>query len=433
MGVPISTHSVMRARPVVRRALAATASMLLLVGITTLVPVASASAASLDTSDPAAVAAAYASQYVPSTTDTIGWTGSTSGCKAGATSSQSPAVTLSAINYVRSLAGLDPVSFDPALSAKAQQAALMMSANSALSHDPPSSWNCWTQTGHDAAGASNLALGAGGGKAVGLYMSDPGTGNAEVGHRRWVLYPQATTFGTGSTSNANDLYVFGKTAAAGAFSNPDWVPWPSAGYFPEPLEPSGRWSLSTNASWKYDLSHATVSVKDADGTALKVTVDQTAQGYGNDTLVWEVAGLVKPAAGKEADYTVTVNGMKNGSQTLSHSYVVQLFNPDSVPTPPTPAPAAQNSSSLDRISHSVGCARSAVCTRPDTSVRPTSTMQQVPSSTGSTTAVSHTAATTKTSATSAARAPASSTFPTTASSGGASPDAASESPEPLGG
>ncbi|HEY4269289.1 MAG TPA: CAP domain-containing protein, partial [Galbitalea sp.] len=201
MGVPISTKSAARARPVLRRAFAATASILLLAGITTLVPVASAGAASLDTSDPAAVAAAYTSQYLPSTTDSIGWTGSTSGCNAGTTSSQSPAVTLGAINYVRSLAGLGTVSFDPALSARAQQAALMMSANSALSHDPPSSWKCYTQTGADAAGASNLALGAGGGKAVGLYMSDPGTGNAEVGHRRWVLYPQATTFGTGSTSN----------------------------------------------------------------------------------------------------------------------------------------------------------------------------------------------------------------------------------------
>lgn len=432
MGVPNSTHSVVRARPVVRRALAAAASMLLLVGITTLVPVASASASSLDTSDPSAVAAAYLSQYVPSTTDTIGWTGSATGCKAGATSSQSPAVTLSAINYVRSLAGLDPVSFDPALSAKAQLAALMMTANSALSHDPPSTWKCYTQTGADAAGASNLALGAGGGKAVGLYMSDPGTGNAEVGHRRWVLYPQATTFGTGSTSNANDLYVFGKTAAAGAFANPDWVPWPTAGYFPEPLEPSGRWSLSTNASWKYDLSHATVSVKDANGNALKVTVDASAQGYGNDTLVWEVAGLVKPGPGKEADYTVSVNGMKNGSQTLLHSYVVQLFNPDSVPTPPTAAPPAQNSTGPDRISHSVGCARSAVCTRPGTSVRSTATLQEAaakatPKSTNTTTAA------TKASATSAARAPASAAFPTTVGSGGTSSDAASETPEPLGG
>ncbi|HEY4267042.1 MAG TPA: hypothetical protein VGM94_02510, partial [Galbitalea sp.] len=226
---------------------------------------------------------------------------------------------------------------------------------------------------------------------------------------------------------------------AGSFANPDWVPWPTAGYFPEPLEPSGRWSLSTNASWKYDLSHATVSVKDANGNALKVTVDATAQGYGNDTLVWEVAGLAKPAAGKEVDYTVTVNGMKNGSQTLSHSYVVQLFNPDSVPPPPTPAPAAQNSSSLDRISHSIGCARSVVCTRPDASVRPTSTLQQVPSTTASSTTASHSATATKTSATSAARAPASSSFVTTAGSGsgsgsgGASSDAASESPEPLGG
>jgi len=428
MGDPFSTRSVVRACRPGRRALAAASSILLLTGLVCLVPVASASASVLDTSDPAAVAAAYTSQYVPSTTDSIGWTGSTTGCKAGSTSSQSPAVTLSAINYVRSLAGLSPVSFDPALSAKAQQAALMMSANSSLSHDPPSTWKCYTSTGASAAGSSNLALGAGGGKAVGLYMSDPGTGNEVAGHRRWVLYPQASTFGTGSTSNANALYVFGKTASAGAFANPDWVPWPTAGYFPEPLEPSGRWSLSADASWKFDFSHATVSVKDADGNAMKVKVEPAEQGYGNDTLVWEVSGLVKPAAGTESDYTVSVGGMKNGSQTVSHSYTVQLFNPDSLPTPPTPAPPAQNSSSIDRVSHSLPCARSAVCTRPDASVRPTSTMQQVPSS-GS---VRNTSVATKAAATSAARPPARSTLANTSSGGGAS-DAAAETPEPLGG
>lgn len=114
----------------------------------------------------------------------------------------------------------------------------MMSANRTLLHDPPPTWACYTQVGHDAAGSSNLALGAAGAGAVALYMDDSGLDS--VGHRRWVLYPPQSAMGSGSTSNANALYVFGgQTAPA---SPPAWVEWPSSGYVPLQVEPSGHWS-----------------------------------------------------------------------------------------------------------------------------------------------------------------------------------------------
>jgi hypothetical protein len=47
---------------------------------------------------------------------------------------------------------------DSALDADAQAAALIMDANGALSHQPPPSWDCWTQSGYDGADNSNLYL-----------------------------------------------------------------------------------------------------------------------------------------------------------------------------------------------------------------------------------------------------------------------------------
>jgi hypothetical protein len=89
------------------------------------------------------------------------------------------------------------VQLDDVYSGKAQQAALMMSANGQLSHNPPPSWLCYTAEGAQAAGSSNLYLGRFGPAAITGYVYDAGSGNYAVGHRRWILYPQTQRMGTG--------------------------------------------------------------------------------------------------------------------------------------------------------------------------------------------------------------------------------------------
>jgi uncharacterized protein YkwD len=281
----------------------------------------------IDTTSQAAVTAAYKSLYLPAMDDTVDWTGSISGCDAGTTSADSQRLSLDAINFTRALAGLDPVTLDPALNADAQQGALIMAANSALSHDVPTNWKCYTKQGSAAAAHSNLYYGVSGAQAIGGYLNDPGSTNTAAGHRRWILYPATTEMGTGSTSTTNDLYVIAQNAAAGSYADPAWVPWPTAGYFPDPLEPSGRWSLGGDAEHNYNFAKATVSVKNSSGTPLPVVVNTPAYGYGSDTLVWQVSGLGMPSGVAPLDYTVSVKGIVVGGKTISHSYVVKLFNP----------------------------------------------------------------------------------------------------------
>ena len=274
----------------------------------------------IDTSDRAEVADAWRSRMAPNLDVPSGWTGSVPGCVAGHPSADAQRATLASLNFVRAMAGLDPVSFSGALSSQAQEAALIMTANHALSHDPPRSWDCWTQTGADAAGRSNIGLTSGqmtAGRSVELYMDDAGSMNHAVGHRRWVLNPFATTMGNGLTSDANALYVMGATSTRHA--NPAWVPWPTNGWFPTQLQPAGRWSLSSGRA-RADFRRATVTVRHA-GVTLPAKRFYPHDGYGRPTLVFQVRGLHATGA-----YRVIVRHIR-GTASPRHAWTVRLFRP----------------------------------------------------------------------------------------------------------
>ncbi len=277
-------------------------------------------AGALRTSSRAAVRQAYYARYAENLKVPTSWTGSTGSCDPGVISPASHAATLQSLNFVRSLAGLQPVRFSPRLSAKAQQTALVMAANRSLSHSPPSSWRCWTPTAYSTAGRSNLALAypeMSSGDVVRLYMDDSGASNTAAGHRRWVLNPFAGVMGNGSTTEANSLVVIGKSNYRRA--NPAWVTWPTAGWFPAPMEPQGRWSVSSGRS-SADFSRARVIVRKIRGPRMAVTRYAPHNGYAMPTLVFDVAN-VRPGG-----YRVFVTGIR-GAGRATMSYPVRIFRP----------------------------------------------------------------------------------------------------------
>ena len=74
-------------------------------------------------------------------------------CDAGTTSAAFRDSVLLRLNYFRAMAGVPAdVTFSDTYNAKAQQAALMMSVNNQLSHNPPTIWQCYTADGAEAAG-----------------------------------------------------------------------------------------------------------------------------------------------------------------------------------------------------------------------------------------------------------------------------------------
>lgn len=282
-------------------------------------------AGSVDTRSRDAVNNSYWSNYAAKLSLPINWLGgSILGCLPGITALSSDNATLTALNYVRSLAGLAPVTFSPALNASAQRAALIMDANDALDHYPSSNWRCWSQTGATSASRSNLALAwpeIQAGEIIDLYMDDRGSDNLAAGHRRWILNPFSTVMGSGSTSTANALTVIGPTSSSRP--NPRYVQWPTAGWFPSTMEPGGRWSLSAGLS-TIRFGRAQVKVY-RNGVQVPVTRYGVHYGYAQPTLVWQLA----PSVPRTGNFRVVVTHIRRLGirRALSYAYNVNLFTP----------------------------------------------------------------------------------------------------------
>lgn len=158
---------------------------------------------SVDASDRNAVLAFYHEVYLASQNyaATHGWTGDVAACIAGTTSADLKEDVRRRVNYYRAMAGLPAnITFTAAKNAKAQKAALIMSYEGALSHNPNVDFPgnpCLSADGQEAASKGNLSLGSYGPGAIDGLMEDDGGNNAVVGHRRWILYSRAQEMGTG--------------------------------------------------------------------------------------------------------------------------------------------------------------------------------------------------------------------------------------------
>ncbi len=273
----------------------------------------------INTQDRLAVVDAYLNTFLPTQSVPIGWTGNNASCVAGTISPAAQQATLTAVNYFRNMSGVNDVSFDSALSSSAQQAALIMSAQGALSHFPPPSWKCYTTEGANAAGKSNIALGFAGAKAITAYMDDFGSGNEVVGHRRWIQNPFIQTMGSGSTSNSNALWVLNSSAG----NSPTWISWPPAGYVPKDLI-YNRWSLSRDGA---DFSAADVSMT-VNGQAINRTiVSSNAVGYALNTIVWESTIPNLKTTTNDISIQVTVSNVRVNGQPQTFQYRVTAIEP----------------------------------------------------------------------------------------------------------
>ncbi|BDV32109.1 CAP domain-containing protein [Microbacterium terricola] len=292
----------------------------------------SAKVSLMNTSSKASVASAYKRILAPAERTSVGWTGRISTCTPGTEASRSKRATLNAVNFYRALVQLDGVRFADKWNSQAMRNSLLMAARGQITHYPSKSGKCWSQAAYDAASTSNLFIAWGysglspatGARAISGYMDDSDGNNILVGHRRWILYPPTSIMGTASTNSTNTLKVIG-TSTAKTFASPTWMEWPSAGYFPTQLEPQGRWSLSASSS-SVDFSSAKISVKGPGGKSLKVTKYPVTDGYGPNTVSWQVAGVAAPSGSAVRSYTVTVSGIE-GATASRYSYTVKIFRP----------------------------------------------------------------------------------------------------------
>ncbi|GAK57787.1 SCP-like extracellular [Candidatus Vecturithrix granuli] len=277
----------------------------------------------------------YYSHYVGSEGVAMGWTGNHVSCTAGTTTQAFKDVMLLELNYFRAMAGIPAgVTFFNEYNNKDQQTALMISVNGQLSHDPDSSWTCYTEEGKEGAGKSNIRMGyptlthniAG-------YMKDKGSSNSAAGHRRWVLYPQTQLMGTGDVPSApgyqwaaNALWVFDShTWDPRPTTREEYVAWPPPGYVPyQVIYP--RWSFAYASA---NFGSATVTMTQ-NGSPISVTQETYVTGYGENTLVWRPLGMADDATWPSehlVTYTVSVSNVLIGGSPRSFTYTVIVFDP----------------------------------------------------------------------------------------------------------
>lgn len=270
--------------------------------------------------------------YAASNGQPLGWTGSVSPCTVGTENQDFIDAGILRVNYYRRLVGLPDVGEEVNASNACRAAALIMDANNNLSHFPPASWTCYSTTGYDAAGHSNIALTSGSfgsGQAIDLYITDNGAGNTAVGHRRWILYPPLTNVGHGDVTQANALWVIEDGAHPTIWgarpATPTIIAWPYAGFFPVARLPGSerRWSYSINGG---DFSATTIEVKDDAGTVLTTSKEAYATGYGDNTLVWQTPGVNTAGIGtSDRPYHVLLRGIAGvAGRTATHYSVVLI-------------------------------------------------------------------------------------------------------------
>lgn len=315
-------------------------------------PIVSASNVGLDTSSRASVVAFYKSDYLTSDTS-LTTNANAATCTKGTTTSTFKTTVLNRINYYRAMAGVpDALTMNSTYSGKAQSAAIMFSANGALDHTPPTTWRCYNAGAAEAAGASNISIGRNGSDSIDTFMRDRGT--PDMGHRRWIIYPQTQDYGTGDVLASNAPGAFGGKANAlwvkdanmrdpRPATRDGFIAWPPPGFIPYQVV-FPYWSFSMKGA---SFSGATVSVT-LGGTSVPLTI--TARGSGptvipENTISFRFNSQADgnqawPNPGEDDVYTVRISGIVGAPQT-SYTYKVTVIDPDRVVQTPTPLPTPE--------------------------------------------------------------------------------------------
>jgi len=234
------------------------------------------------------------------------WSGSVDTCMAGDISADGRANALRMFNLVRWLADLPAVVTEDERNQQAQACALMMTANEALSHDPPADWLCYTELGKKGASTSNISSGPGVSSVL-SYMVDDGN-LTTFGHRRIILANDLGPIGLGSAGKGGSSCMQ-NIGGTGKATKP-WMAWPPPGAFPmqaysdqykRSLDNTG-WSIQSKS---IDLSAAQVTVTSG-GQPKPVKVEQLTGTYGSAKAIRIVLDGWKAAAG--SSYAVSVTG-----------------------------------------------------------------------------------------------------------------------------
>jgi uncharacterized protein YkwD len=264
-------------------------------------------------------------------------------CDAGTLTLSEKQSVLAALNAVRALHRLPPVTYDSSTDIYEQKSALIGVANRALTHTPPTSFYCYTPEGAQGSNQSNLFLAGGytpaSTESITRFLVDEDV--ISLGHRRWVLHPflSQTSFGrvdgvplTGGTTrySAMSLKVIGYPDANLTASDLSYVAYPE-GVYPAQYFRHG-WFMSfsvlanktntwANGVSAVDFANATVQVTGPGGAALQIAErSHNYAGYGlPNFLQWKAFGTQS-----NVDYAVRIAGVRVNGQARDYQYTFRI-------------------------------------------------------------------------------------------------------------
>lgn len=266
---------------------------------------------------------------------------------------------LESVNLMRSIAGLPSVGHNPTYTAQAQQGAVVLAANNALSNYPskPSNMSdAFYTTGRAATQKSNIAsdtytIQRGLPWFTLNYIEDKQAANLEnVGNRRWILNPKMSSTGFGYAVNTGGraytlLYAQDQAATA---PNYDFISWPASGNFPKEFCYGDMpWSVTLNPDkfdvYSMNINNVKVSITAPNGrvqnfsaadsqtdrfdaTKPYFNISFTGSGVGN-AIIFK-PGTAAFGKGKPSGiYNVTIRGVKEKSgKAAVISYNVEFFD-----------------------------------------------------------------------------------------------------------
>ena len=268
---------------------------------------------------------------------------------------------MEAWNFMRGLNGLNAVTLDTsgAIAPYTQAAAMVSARNGKLSHYPAvEGFACATDDAVRGARHSNLAQSisqTSAETALWYYMdysNQSNPTNDQLGHRLFMMDPQLSLSSIGAVAGYTAISVRTGEPYPGlpaeAMHNPqapspEWMSWPSAGFFPKQLLTSvgetnsgmdlERWSFSVlNA----DLSTAKATIIDPTGHPVPLTtihpgergITFTPRAIADySTLLMKFPTIERKPVGQEnLVYKVKIEGVKNAPKS-TYEYQVALFDP----------------------------------------------------------------------------------------------------------
>ncbi len=258
------------------------------------------------------------------------------------TGSLKPAERTKVLNYVnamRALHGLEPVTYRAADDPATAQASLIVAANQSLNHFPPESESCWSQSGYDASGTSNLAIRLFS-RANDLHTSESFVDQwlkdsmvSELGHRRWLIDPflKYISFGRVDKDAAGSNWGVSGSAIKVIYdekqdlvgTSVEYVAYPYHDYPARLYGPNLDMSFSVLADptdfWKndqVDFGNATITIAADGGSNIDVsniTVDNQTYGLAN-CLSW------RASVSSGTRYTVDIRNVKVNGEVKNYQY-----------------------------------------------------------------------------------------------------------------